>query len=63
MKIIAGNANPLLAQEIADYSFAPLVPANISTFADGEISVEFLDNIEARMCLLYKVHQLLLMIV
>jgi ribose-phosphate pyrophosphokinase len=45
MKIIAGNANPVLAQEIADYSFAPLLPTKISTFADGEISVEFLDNI------------------
>jgi len=45
MKIIAGNANPALAQEIADHSFAPLVPAAIKTFADGEISVEFLDNI------------------
>jgi len=45
MKIIAGNANPVLAQEIADHSFAPLVPSSIKTFADGEISVEFLDNI------------------
>ncbi len=45
MKIIAGNANPALAQEIADHSFAPLVPSSIKTFADGEINVEFLDNI------------------
>jgi len=45
MKIIAGNANPVLAQEIADHSFAPLVPSTIKTFADGEINVEFLDNI------------------
>ena len=41
MKIITGNANPLLAQEIADYSFASLVPADVKTFADGETSVEF----------------------
>ena len=45
MKIIAGNATPQLAQEIADHSFATLVPSNITTFADGEISVEFEDNI------------------
>ena len=45
MKIITGNANPELAQSIADYSFAPLLPCKISTFADGETSVEFLDNI------------------
>jgi phosphoribosylpyrophosphate synthetase len=40
MKIIAGNATPQLAQEIADNTFATLVPSNITTFADGEISVE-----------------------
>jgi ribose-phosphate pyrophosphokinase len=45
MKIITGNANPQLAQEIADHSFAALVPSKVSTFADGESSVEFLDNI------------------
>ena len=45
MKIISGNANPLLAQEIADHCFATLVPAKVSTFADGESSVEFLENI------------------
>ena len=45
MKIITGNANPELAQSIADYSFAPLLPSKVSTFADGETSVEFLDNI------------------
>jgi ribose-phosphate pyrophosphokinase len=45
MKIITGNANPQLAQEIAECCFATLVPAKVSTFADGESSVEFLENI------------------
>jgi len=45
MKIIAGNANMPLAQEIAENCFCSLVPAKISTFADGETSVEFLENI------------------
>ena len=45
MKIITGNANPKLAQEIAEHCFATLVPATVSTFADGESSVEFLENI------------------
>jgi len=45
MKIITGNANPKLAQEIAEHCFADLVPANVSTFADGETSVEFNENI------------------
>jgi ribose-phosphate pyrophosphokinase len=45
MKIIAGNANIPLAQGIAEHCFAKLVPANISTFADGETSVEFDENV------------------
>ncbi len=45
MKILTGNANPKLATEIAEHCFATLVPAKISTFADGESSVEFLENI------------------
>ncbi len=48
MKIISGNANPKLAKEIAEHCFVPLVPANISTFADGETSVEFLENIRGQ---------------
>ena len=45
MKIITGNANPDLAQAIAEHCFATLVPAKVTTFADGESSVEFLENI------------------
>ena len=45
MKIIAGNANSELAKEIAEHCFSDLVPANIATFADGETSIEFLENI------------------
>jgi len=45
MKIITGNANPKLAKEIAEHCFATLVPAKVSTFADGESSVEFQENI------------------
>ena len=48
MKIISGNANPKLAEEIAEHCFATLVPAKISTFADGESSVEFLENIRGQ---------------
>ena len=48
MKIISGNANTTLAKEIAEHCFVPLVPANISTFADGETSVEFLENIRGQ---------------
>ena len=45
MKIITGNANPELATRIAQHCFASLVPAKVNNFADGETSVEFLENI------------------
>ena len=45
MKIIAGNSNIGLAQKVADHCFATLVPAEIKKFADGECSVEFMENI------------------
>ena len=45
MKIIAGNSNIELAGKIAEHCFTDLVPAEIKTFADGECSVEFYENI------------------
>ena len=45
MKIIAGNSNIEMAEKIASHCFATIVPAEIKTFADGECSVEFLENI------------------
>ncbi len=45
MKIISGNSNSKFAQAIAEHCFATLVPADIKTFADGECSVEFLQNV------------------
>ena len=45
MKIISGNSNSKLAEEIAGYCFSALVPTDIKAFADGESSVEFLENV------------------
>lgn len=45
MKIISGNSNIVMAEKIAEYCFATLVLAEIKAFADGESSVEFLENI------------------
>jgi len=45
MKIIAGNSNPLLAQDIAAHCFSTLVSAKVTAFADSETSVEFNENI------------------
>ncbi|MBC7337693.1 MAG: ribose-phosphate pyrophosphokinase-like domain-containing protein, partial [Clostridia bacterium] len=39
LKIFSGNANRLLAEEIAAYVGIPLGAAEVKRFSDGEISV------------------------
>ena len=39
LKIFTGNANPVLAQEIADYLGIELGQSSVKTFSDGEINV------------------------
>ncbi len=48
MKIISGRSNPDLSSAISAHCFTEPVQANISTFADGESSVEFLENIRGK---------------
>ncbi|HFC92592.1 MAG TPA: ribose-phosphate pyrophosphokinase [Leucothrix mucor] len=45
MMIFAGNANPQLAQSVADHIGVPLGKATVSQFSDGEIHVEILENV------------------
>ncbi len=45
MMIFAGNANPQLAQAVADNIGVPLGRATVSQFSDGEIHVEILENV------------------
>ena len=45
MKLIAGNSNPQLAQDIADYLSMPLTKASIRRFNDSEVFSEILENV------------------
>jgi ribose-phosphate pyrophosphokinase len=45
LKIFTGNANPNLAQAITRYMGIPLGAAMVSSFSDGEIQVEFRENV------------------
>src|SRR4030081_839390 len=45
IKLVAGNSNPALAQEIADRLHLPLTKATVRRFADMEIFVEILENV------------------
>jgi ribose-phosphate pyrophosphokinase len=45
MQLLAGNANPELAEEIAARLGVPLTPAKIGRFVDGEVSVQVLENV------------------
>jgi ribose-phosphate pyrophosphokinase len=48
MNIIAGNANPKLAQEICRYLKIPLSDALVTTFSEGEIRVKIDENVRGR---------------
>ena len=48
MAVFSGNANPVLASEIARLLNLPLGRAAVGRFSDGEISVELMDNTRGR---------------
>jgi len=48
MKIIAGNANPKLAQEICKYLDMPMGDALVTTFSEGEIRVKINENVRGK---------------
>ena len=45
MKLFAGNAVPELAQKVAERLYTKIGNATVSTFSDGEISVEIHENV------------------
>jgi ribose-phosphate pyrophosphokinase len=46
--IFTGNANPVLASEIAHHLGTQLGAANVGRFSDGEVTVEITQNVRAR---------------
>lgn len=45
IKIITGNSNPELAKKIAEYLDADIAKTDVSTFSDGEISVNIQETV------------------
>jgi ribose-phosphate pyrophosphokinase len=45
LKVFSGNANPALAQEICDHLEIPLGKINLTTFSDGELYCQILENV------------------
>ncbi|HEX4025107.1 MAG TPA: ribose-phosphate pyrophosphokinase [Steroidobacteraceae bacterium] len=48
MALFTGNANPLLAHEIARHLHLPVGRATIGRFSDGEVNVEIMENVRGR---------------
>jgi ribose-phosphate pyrophosphokinase len=46
--VFAGNANPELAQAIAENLGVPMGRANVGSFSDGEVMVEIMENVRGR---------------
>ena len=48
MMVFTGNANPVLAQEVATHLGIQLGRADVGRFSDGEVMVELLENVRGR---------------
>ncbi|MDY0133085.1 MAG: ribose-phosphate pyrophosphokinase [Desulforegulaceae bacterium] len=48
LTIFAGNSNPSLAEKISEYLGKPLGNSKVTTFSDGEVQVEILENVRGR---------------
>jgi ribose-phosphate pyrophosphokinase len=48
LMVFAGNANPRLAQAIADQLRLQLGAANVNSFSDGEVQVEIMENVRGK---------------
>lgn len=48
MALFTGNANPVLAQDIARHLTIPLGRAYVGRFSDGEVNVELIENVRGR---------------
>ena len=48
LMIFTGNANPKLAQDVADYLRVPLGNAKVGRFSDGEVTVEINEKVRGR---------------
>src|SRR6476659_10446091 len=46
--LVAGNANPALAQDIARHLQTRTVDAEVARFSDGECKVELMENVRGR---------------
>jgi len=48
LMVFTGNANPELAQDIAENLGVPMGRANVGSFSDGEVMVEIMENVRGR---------------
>ncbi|HKK13776.1 MAG TPA: ribose-phosphate diphosphokinase [Gammaproteobacteria bacterium] len=46
--VFTGNANPQLAQEVANFLMLPLGKAIVGQFSDGEVMVEIMENVRGK---------------
>ena len=58
LALLAGSANPVLAQAIANHLGVPLVPARAHVFSEGNVFVRVRENVRGRdVFVIQGVHQ------
>ena len=63
MMVFTGNANPALAERVAERLDLDLGQATVSRFSDGEVSVEIQENVRGKSILFFLLQQLLIKLV
>ena len=48
LKVFSGNSNPSLVREICDHLKIPLGKINLTTFSDGELYCQILENVRGK---------------
>ena len=48
LMVVSGNANPLLARDVARRLSIPVGRISVGRFSDGEVNVEILENVRGR---------------
>ena len=54
LKLLSGNANQKLAEDVAAYLGIQVARSEVGTFSDGECNVEIGENVRGKDCFIFE---------